>query len=282
MQGETSVQFHCRKDMKNGQWWNWSHHCPPCGSSALPAERRQINRCDRLQMGLDKLAFRLQERRQREPFSERIDIFINGKTWLIGGNFEEYPSRLAEVDGAEVETIDDRSHAWMNSGDALPPLAMLFIIWGAECDVVNASNPDEAMERSLGIDLHMHLGARSSGADLEDSDRRLLGGGIRAGAPETKHSGQKTLRGFERTQREPHGIEATNRHLGRNGTLTPGRAYQLSAIVDQFETLPFGVAKWQHQLITVPARLNTIMRNLEILKTSDPPFERVATGNAKR
>src|SRR5579872_1135762 len=117
-------------------------------------------------MRLDDLSFRLQERWQREPCSQRFDIYIYGKTRVVGSNLEEDASRLTEVDRTEVEPVNHRSHCWINPGNTLPPLPVFLVIRCAECDMMNAPNANKTMERRLRIDLHVYFRTRSSWPNL--------------------------------------------------------------------------------------------------------------------
>src|SRR5258707_15478137 len=141
--------------------------------------------------------------------------------------------------------------------------------------MVNTTYANEAVERCLGINFHMYLCAGPARAYLEDGHGRLLRRRIRATAPETKYFSQKASRRFECAQCESDRVEAVNGHLDRHGTPAPGCTYQLSRIVYQFETLFFGITKRQHQQIICTACLDTIMGNIQIFKTPDPPVESI-------
>src|SRR6266699_898607 len=233
-------------------------------------------------MGLDGPALWLQEGRPCEPLPQRCFVLVYRKTWSIGGNFEEHPARLTEVDRTEVEPVDHRSHRRIDWGDAIPPLLMFLFVGSAECYVVNPTYANEAMERPLRLNLHMHLCTWSTRANLEDGHGCLLWRLIGTATAEAKHLGEKARRGFKLAQCKTNRIEAMNRHLGGYRTPAPGHTLQPPAIVYQFETLSLGIAEGQHQQTISTPCLYTVMGDVQIIKTLDPPVEGILAGHAQR
>src|SRR5579875_563682 len=149
------------------------------------------------QMGFNLSSMRFQERRKCEPLSQGSSIFIDIEAWAIGGDLKEYATRFAEVDRAEVEAVNHRCHGRIDAGDALSPLSVFFLVWGAPCHVMHAANADKTMERLCWIDLHVYLCTCSAWAYLKDRYSRLPRRLIAADTTEAKHFCQKTGRCFE-------------------------------------------------------------------------------------
>src|SRR5260370_869918 len=121
------------------------------------------------------------------------------------------------------------------------------------------------------MNLHGYLPTRSARAHLQDGHAGPLWRPIAPPAAGAEHLGEEALRRFELTLREPNRIEAANRHLDGHGTPAPGCTLQPPSIVYQLETLSLRIAERQHQLITCAACLDTIMRNVQLIKALDPP-----------
>src|SRR5581483_5843544 len=60
-------------------------------------------------------------RRQREVLAERLERLVGGEAGAERRDLEQDPRWLAEVDGAEVEAIDDRGRSAVERLDALAP-----------------------------------------------------------------------------------------------------------------------------------------------------------------
>src|SRR5262249_20073626 len=78
----------------------------PCRASARlgPGSRVGQRRQDRLDLGAEVL----EGRRQDERLSEVLRVLVEREPGAEGGELEENTARLAEVDRAEPETVDDR------------------------------------------------------------------------------------------------------------------------------------------------------------------------------
>lgn len=79
---------------------------PAAGSSGPDAARPGIG--ERRQDLLQLLAQRLELRREREALAEMLERLVGGEAGAGGGDLEQDPAGLPEVDGPEVEAVDDR------------------------------------------------------------------------------------------------------------------------------------------------------------------------------
>ncbi len=88
----------------------------------------------------------LEGRREDERLAQVLGILVHGKTRTEGRDLEEDAARLAEVDRAEPEAVDDWSRSEAGRCDALAPRLVL-----VQCrrpgDVVHGSGPAEAALR---------------------------------------------------------------------------------------------------------------------------------------
>src|SRR5687768_1531116 len=60
---------------------------------------------DRLEIRHDRLPPRLEERRQHHLLAERRRVLVHGEAGALGGDLEEHPVRLAEVEAPEVVAV---------------------------------------------------------------------------------------------------------------------------------------------------------------------------------
>jgi hypothetical protein len=65
-------------------------------------------------------------RRERKALAEGLERLVDGEAGADRGDLEEHAARLAEVDGLEVEAVDDRGWVRTCGGDALLPGLVLF------------------------------------------------------------------------------------------------------------------------------------------------------------
>ena len=81
----------------------------PSETQNLPHVRAFAGRdgCDGLEVALDLGAVRLKERRQRQMLAQMSGILVGGKARALGRNLEEDATGLTEVDGVEVEAVND-------------------------------------------------------------------------------------------------------------------------------------------------------------------------------
>src|SRR5438445_10413521 len=92
------------------------------GNPRGPPPRGVRQRRERL---LHLVAKVLEGRRQREPLAEVLGILVRAEAGADRGYLEQDAARLAEVDGPEVEAVDDRTRSRASAQCALaPPLAV--------------------------------------------------------------------------------------------------------------------------------------------------------------
>src|ERR1700760_5001684 len=90
-----------------------------------------------LEHALQALAQRLEARRQREALAEVRRVLVDGEARTDRRDLEQHAARLAEVDRAEVEAVDDGRRAWPPGlGDARLP-RLLVVGLRRERDVVH-------------------------------------------------------------------------------------------------------------------------------------------------
>src|SRR5258708_30097541 len=123
------------------------HRTGSCSLDKLLHMGGQINLSNGPQLRFDGWTLWFQERRKREPLSKSCNIFVDREAWPIGSQFTQHPAWLTEVDRAEVEPVDHRSHSRVDPDDSIPPLSVLLFVWSTECHVVNAAYTDETGER---------------------------------------------------------------------------------------------------------------------------------------
>src|SRR5918993_3441409 len=69
-----------------------------------------------------------------------IRFFVNGEPWQVGGDLEEHPTGLAEVDRAEVVAVEDGGDVETAGRDLLPPFPLRRLIRRPPGDVVHRSD----------------------------------------------------------------------------------------------------------------------------------------------
>src|SRR5215213_7095347 len=104
-----------------------------------PYEIYLRNLPNRLQPGLDRRTARLQKRRQRQLFAERLHRLVGRKTRAVGRDLEQNAVGLAEIQAAEIEAVDLAAVGDAEFVQALGPGVVLRLVGGAERDVVDAA-----------------------------------------------------------------------------------------------------------------------------------------------
>src|SRR5690348_2392314 len=89
----------------------------------------------------------LQPGRQYEVFPERAVIFVGSEARTVGGDLEEYASRLLEVDRLEPEAIDHLSGTHSGGGDPPPDGELRGIVGHAPGYVVHGADAPRAARR---------------------------------------------------------------------------------------------------------------------------------------
>jgi hypothetical protein len=92
----------------------------------------------------------LRRRREHEPGAERLGRLVHGHARAVGGDLEQHPAGLAEVDRAEVGAVHHRRHADPEAGEGLLPRLLGGVVGRAEGDVVHVS---DAVARPAGAGL---------------------------------------------------------------------------------------------------------------------------------
>src|SRR5436190_11766563 len=93
---------------------------------ALPILRNRLQPC------LDRSPSRLQKRRQRQLFTERLHRLVRRKSRAIGRDLEQYPVGLTEIEAAEIEAVDLAAVGNAQVRQALRPGVILRLIRRAE------------------------------------------------------------------------------------------------------------------------------------------------------
>src|SRR5579871_3565534 len=96
----------------------------------------RLRNVDRLQSRLDLLAVRFEERRQRQFLAERFHRFVSSEAGAVRRNLEQDPVGDAEVNGVEVEAVNELRHAESALRQLLPPGLLFGIVFHAERDMM--------------------------------------------------------------------------------------------------------------------------------------------------
>src|ERR1700694_1365020 len=116
---------------------------------------------------------RLEPRREHEMLAERRRIFIDCKSGPVGGNLEEHPTRLEEINRFEPEAVDDFGGAAPRPLDSLAYLQLCVDVGYPPRDVMNAAGPPTT---TIGVRdlLNLQVAARRSTVDAERGPLFLL------------------------------------------------------------------------------------------------------------
>src|SRR5437763_12294947 len=101
--------------------------------------------------------------RERQLLAEVLERLVDGEAWADGGDLEQYAARLAEVDRAEVEAVDDRRRVSAALRDALLPRFVLVLGRGPGDVMDRARTWDAGLARRLVVRVP---GAALCAADL--------------------------------------------------------------------------------------------------------------------
>ena len=93
--------------------------------------------------GFEAGAAGLEPRGKAEAFAKGFERLVDGKAWVVGGEFEEDAAGLAEVDGVEVFAVEDFG-GWKVLGDGGAPFMLGLVVGGAEGDVVDGAGAGAA------------------------------------------------------------------------------------------------------------------------------------------
>src|SRR5690606_5474390 len=125
---------------------------PRCAAPSAPRARRPSH-AQRRERRLDPRAVRLEPRRQLQRGPERLRILVHGETGAVRRDLEGEPVRGGEVDASEVRAVADLRHRHPETRQVLAPLGLLFLVPGAERDVVRLSRaPACPVRRALPVE----------------------------------------------------------------------------------------------------------------------------------
>src|SRR6185295_14898248 len=176
--------------------------------SALTAQGRQHR--------LDLLPLRLEPRGQDQPLAEMRRILVHREPGPLGGDLEEHPTRLFEVDRAEPESVDDRRGLGASRQHPLPDAELLGFVGHPEGYVVDgASAPGTPV---LGRQLaHFDPLAGASPFRAEPVPAGLLSHELEAESVAEEAGGCRQV-----ALPEANRVEASYLLRFRNGALLPG------------------------------------------------------------
>src|SRR2546427_7846837 len=112
---------------------------PPQIVSVSCAPRRGGRDDDGRQVELQVLAPPFVLGRQLKRGAEGLGGLVDGEAWLVGGDLEQDPARLAEVDRLEVFAFDHRRHVAPGLDQHLAPVELVRIVGGAPRNMVDGS-----------------------------------------------------------------------------------------------------------------------------------------------
>src|ERR671932_569586 len=191
-----------------------------------------LDRLDRFEVGLYMLAVWLEERGKRKLLAKMFRILIGGEAGTVGGDLEEYPAGLPEVDRTEVVAVYDRCHIEPGLYQPPAPRYVLFLVGGSERDVVYPSRAGHAMARKVRPLHEPHLGAATAGPDLED-DRPVPAFRILSSLPEAHNLREHIGGRLQAPQRQGDAFGAPDSPVDVHGALLPGDAWR--------DTLPLAI-----------------------------------------
>src|SRR5882757_7776417 len=93
----------------------------------------------RLQPRLDLGAPRLEKRRQRESFAQRLHRLVGSKARAVGRDLEQDAVGLAEIEAAKIEAVDLAAVGNPHFVQPLRPGLILRLVGRAERDMVHAA-----------------------------------------------------------------------------------------------------------------------------------------------
>src|SRR5919202_3743943 len=175
-------------------------------------------------------------------------ILIGGEAGTVGGDLEEYPAGLPEVDRTEVVAVYDRCHIEPGLYQPPAPRYVLFLVGGSERDVVYPSRAGHAMAREVRPLHEPHLGAGTAGPDLEGGCPVPVFGML-SRLPETHHRGEHNGGRLQAPHGEGEPFEGSDASIGVHGTLLPGNArrhallFAICRVVHELEALPLGICE---------------------------------------
>src|SRR5439155_18248360 len=99
----------------------------------------EIGRSNRLQACFNLTSPRFQERRKRQVLSERFHRLISGESRLVSRELEQNPVGLAEVEAAEIESVNGPARRHVELPQAEIPLVVFGKGRDTERDVMYAA-----------------------------------------------------------------------------------------------------------------------------------------------
>src|SRR3954469_3848079 len=98
---------------------------------------------NRIELALERVALRLEPRRQREALAERLLRLVDEEAGRVGRDLDQHAVGHAEVDRAEVLAVLDGRRAQAELGEVLEPGGLLGVIRRAPRDVVRRASADQ-------------------------------------------------------------------------------------------------------------------------------------------
>ena len=115
--------------------------------------------------GFDRIAIRLEPRRQNQRFAERSSVFVDGETGTIGGELEEHAAGFAEVNRLEPKAIDHRGRLRAGTEKIVAHGKFLRVVRHARGKVMNRARAPGATAFVRRSRLKIELRTGSSLAD---------------------------------------------------------------------------------------------------------------------
>src|SRR5579884_3048756 len=89
---------------------------------------------------------RFEPARQHQARTQRLRGLVDRESWGIGGNLEEYPAGLTEIDRMKILAVNDWCDVIVTERSA--PLCLLFIGGRAPCHVMHCSHSHQTRSSS--------------------------------------------------------------------------------------------------------------------------------------
>src|SRR5919197_1598164 len=194
-----------------------------------------------------------------------LERLVRGEAGADRGELEEYAARLAEVDGAEVEAVEDRGRRAALLDDARPPPFVLLHRRGPG-DVVDGARSTDAAHRGLVVQVERaallapplvaaRAGDVEAEAVLQEAATRL--GAVREGS---------------------NAVEALQREIGRNLRMLGDQGVVIRLDDGELEVEAFGIGEAQARRLEQDVdavRLEALVPEIESFVGGDAPDDAV-------
>ncbi len=194
-------------------------------------------------------------------------LFISRKSRPVRGDLEEHAAGLTEIDGVEVEPVDDRRDSDSRLRQPMLPCTMLLIVRSPECHVMHAADADAAREK-IPLFLQVDLGPRPPRSHIKDEHDGSIRPMVFSGQPEAQDLGEELRCRIGPPHGDVYGMKPSDVHLLSHRAFPPWDSARFAAVIHQLQALPLGIAKGDRSPAAVIG--NSLMRDSEACQTLRP------------